>query len=230
MTDDRQPKRKLRNLFLDRVDLVGKGSNPDAFVTLFKHDDVSADDAVTLPDNLSKDGNMSDQNEPIEVVKEDEPVAVEVEKADEPKTEQVSKADYEQIAKEAKELRERVEKMEADQRRSDFVEVAKGLDKLPVKADDLGAILDKAEKALGDDYSKLENLLKAANAQQDTAILFKQLSDGNEPEAESFDDKLAKAAKVILEKGDAPTIEQAKSLAMERDRDLRAAYAAERNQ
>lgn len=33
------PKKKLKNLLIDRVDLVGKGDNPEAHITLFKNSD-----------------------------------------------------------------------------------------------------------------------------------------------------------------------------------------------
>ena len=222
-------KRRLKNLKLDRVDLVAAGANPESHVMLFKHTLESADTGGTLPDNLSKDGNMSDTGKDAEQVEKDDVVTETVDVVEKAEPVAVTKAEHEAIAKQLDEAQAEIAKMRDEQRGREFVELAKSeLPNLPVAADKLGGLLLKASDALGEDFSELLKLLKAADAQNDTAKLFKQLSDGNEPEAESFGDRLEKAAKALVEKGDAPTIEQAQSLAMKRNPELRKAYAAER--
>lgn len=212
--------RKLRNLKLDRVDLVTAGANPGAFVMLHKFD---------APDNL--EGQMADK--PVEApeapVKKDDKVSQEAET--------VAKADFEALQKQLQEmadlrkaetdksaeLAERIAKMERERKTAEFVAKARELANMGA-ASELGLMLLEASEGMSpESYQLLERTLKAANAQVEKGALFATIgrADG---EVESWDARLSALAKAKVDAGTAKTRELAIMQVLNENPGLKAEY------
>lgn len=217
-----KPKRwRLKNLKLDRVDLVTAGANPGASVLIAKFETPpDGDVSNAVEPNAIVEVEVSDQIETVEAP--DAPVE-EVSMSDEPQVETVAKADFEALQKANTELSDRIAKMERDAKQAEYVAKAREYSNLG-KADELGALLLAASEAFSaEQYQTLERLLKAANAQVDKGELFAQFSQPT-AEAGSFDEKLTGLAKAKVEAGAAPTLEIAKLQVLNENPELRAEY------
>ncbi len=228
---DQRRTRRLKNLRLDRVDLVTAGANQGAHVNLFKFEDRQ----IESPSNVkSVDGTLggmvNDENDDVQEVDE-------VEKAEvtpKQRVKSISKAQIElQKALEAEvqknlQLAERVQKMEDERMEAEFIAKAKELDNLG-NATELGGLLLAVKKGVADtQFQTLERLLKAANAQMEKGALFSTLGR-SETENPTVNDRINELAKAKLTAGTAKTIELAKLDVLHENPDLRAELNAQRS-
>lgn len=233
---------RLTDLELTRVDRVAAGSNPESHVVLFKSaSDYMTDDAPILPDSSSKETSVPDKDTQPDEVEKDAPVADEPQadaaspeqaSTDQRSEDTIAKAERDEIAKELKEAKDEIAKMRAEQTQREFRDIAKSeLPKLPGKSDEVGDILMKAHDALDEDeYKSLFKMLKAANAQADTAEIFKELGNpDNDDASKSVAEIVAEKAQALVDSGDAKTLEIAKAKVMKDSPELRKQYADQRN-
>lgn len=228
---DKPPVRRLKNLRLDRVDLVTAGANQGAHVMLHKFEDRPIE---SPPIVKSADGTLGG----METVNENETEEVaEVEKAEDAKATRVksiSKAQVElQKALEAEvqknqDLATRVEKMENERLEAEFIAKAKELPNLG-NSSELGSLMLAVKKGVAaEQYQSLERLLKAANAQMEKGALFSTLGRA-ETENPTVNDRINELAKAKVVAGTAKTIELAKLDVLHENPDLRAELNAQRS-
>jgi len=79
-------------------------------------------------------------------------------------------------------------------RKVEALKKAESLRMLPGATSDLAELLIKAEDALGEDYGKLETLLKTADRQLFASNLFTEMGTARTPEQITLEDKVSKAA------------------------------------
>ncbi len=215
-----QPKRvrRLKNLHLDRVDLVTAGANQGAHVVLHKMED----DPDTFMSMDSPGVNMSDELATEEVEKQEE--------SPEPKrVRQISKA-QEKLEKaladeraRSEALAERVEKMENERLEAEYVAKAQQLPNLG-NARELGRLMLDVQKSVKPEtYQSLERLFKAANAQLEKGDLFATLGRA-EGEPATAMDRITELAKAKVANGLAKTIEIAKMDVIRENPELRDEY------
>ena len=223
------PLRRLRRLKLDRVDLVGAGANPGAYVALHKSDEPRTNETGETIETMSETSVEVEAVEAVEPVAEVtvEPVA-EIEPAAEPELvaasrETVTKAEHDAVV-------EQLAKMQENAELREFTDIAKSeLGSLPEKPEAMGALLRKCKSALSEsEYQSLFRLLKAANAQTDTSALFAQYGNPTETDAVSVEDQVTAKAKELVESGGAATIEQATLKVLTDSPELRKAIGAQK--
>lgn len=217
-------KRRLKNLHVDRVDLVGAGANPGAHILVAKIESTDTLDGhkAEAPEALAKEVN--EVPETPETVAKADFEALRKQLADEA---ELRKAEATKNA----ELGERIAKMELDRKRGVFVAKAAELTNL-AKAEDLGdLLLEVSESVSAETFKALETLLTAANAQLAKGALFAQYGQaGAEPEGDKgFADKLTELAKAKVAAGTCKTIELAKLEVIHENAELRAEYRNGRN-
>ncbi len=119
----------------------------------------------------------------------------------------------------------RLQAMEDAREHAEFVAKAATLPKIG-EGEGLAVILRKAAKAMEPaEYAELERILRAANAQAQTAELFKQFSNPAAEPPGSWEEQLDTLAKAKVDAGTATTIEIAKMQVMAEQPDLRVAYS-----
>lgn len=222
MTDG--PKRRLRKLHIDRVDLVGAGANPGAHVLVAKHDDPGTLEAHKAEALEALPKEVNEVPETVETVAKADFEALRKQLADQ---EVLRKAEADKNA----ELGERIAKMELDRKRGVFVAKAAELSNL-AKAEDLGnLLLEVSESVSADAFKALETLLVAANAQLAKGALFATFGQaGAEPAGDKgFAEKITELAKAKVAAGTCKTIELAKLEVIREDASLRAEYLNGRN-
>lgn len=171
--------KKYLNLRLNRVDLVDRGANPGAHITLAKRATTEGRRMAEIP---------MDTSEVAKRLAEVETERVEL-------TKRVEKAESE-----AKVNAETVAKMLEDAAKSEAVSIAKGLDKVPGKAEDVANLLFVAKRKFeASEYEAFVTVLKAANEQIAKGKLFAAIG-GDAVESEASDlDRLVN--KLSIEKG-----------------------------
>src|SRR5581483_3366491 len=189
---------RLKNMRLDRVDLVTAGANPGAHVliTKFEAPDIVGEEmsndveTVEAPEAPVEEVSMS-QETPVET-----PAPVDT----------VAKADFEALQKANTELADRIAKMERERKQAEYVAKAGEYGNLG-KADELGGMLLAASEGMtAEQYQLLERTLKAANAQVDKGALFAQFAK-QDAEAVDVIEKIEQLAKAKVDAGAAATIE-----------------------
>lgn len=233
---------RLRNLKLTRVDRVAAGANPQSNIVLFKSaeelDPATNKTGATI-EAMPETSAVEPAAEAVEATEEnvevttESPAAEATEHAAEPvaasrDNEHVAKAEREALAKKLEVAEAEIAKMRDERERDRFTEIAKSeLGSLPGEPEAIGVLLQKAKGALGEpEYQTLFRLLKAANAQTDTARLFAQFADQNEPEAKSFEEQVTEKAQALVDAGKARTVAQATAMVMADSPELRKAYGA----
>ncbi len=211
-------KRRLVNLRLNRVDLVPKGANPGALVTLYKQEEeaqvADTEEVQETPEEVQPEESSEEVVE--ETVVEEEPEA------------EVAKAEVLTLRAELQKSNARIEKMERDRLTEQFVaKAASELDSLG-SAQELGMLLLSVHEHCPKEQAQtLERVLKAANAQASTGGLFEQFGREGEQEPDSFEAKVLKLAKEKVQAGEAKTVEIGKQLVIDENPDLRSEYAAQ---
>lgn len=132
--------------------------------------------------------------------------------------EELVKAAPEPVAKAFADLTERVEKAEAlvkqaeDERITrEAVEFTKSLRSVQIDAD----VVKELRAVSRDLAAKVEGVLKAVDGQLESADIFKEIGS-NSPDTHG-QDRLEAVAKSLLDSGKAPTIQQARALAVQND-------------
>ena len=161
-------------LRLNRVDVVDKGANPGAHITLAKRaiteERLMADTKDILPEAVAKRlADLEADNKALSV--------------------SVAKAEAE-----AKEQAETVAKMVETAAKAEAVTVAKGFDKLPGKTDEIAHLLFVAKRKFdASDYEAFVTVLKAADAQIKAGKLFSVTGvDADGDTASKVDQMIAK--------------------------------------
>lgn len=243
--------RRLRRLKLDRVDLVGAGANPGAYVALHKSEQARTNETdanipvMTEAEKAAKaaeDAKLeaaakaaTEKTEAEQAAKAKADAEAEAKKAAELEKQKadekiaVTKAEHEAVAKKLADAEAEIAKMRDEQELAKFTEIAKSeLGSLPEKAETMGALLRKAKGALDEaEFQSLFRLLKAANAQSDTSVLFKQFADGNDDEPQSAEEQITAKAEELRKADPSLTIEQATAKVMADSPELRKAYGAQ---
>lgn len=201
--------KKLKDLKLDRIDLVDKGANQGSKVLIAKRDmgagacpdcgskGYKSDDCPTCQAHQKKESDMPDME------KRDAEVAELQKRLD------TEKAEREKLAKQAAEDRAALVKMQDERERDQYIAKARGL-KAFGPADDLGGDLRDIAKALGAErFTKLETKLRAIQKQLETSKLFAEM--GAEGTSQVLDPytKIEKAARELVSKGTDMTFEKA---------------------
>lgn len=146
-------KKMYVRLRLNRVDVVDKGANPGAHITLAKRaiteERLMADTKDILPEAVAKRlADLEADNKALSA--------------------SVAKAEAD-----AKEQAETVAKMVETAAKAEAVTVAKGFDKLPGKTDEIAHLLFVAKRKFdAADYAAFVTVLKAADAQIKAGKLF----------------------------------------------------------
>jgi hypothetical protein len=239
---------RLKNLSVDRVDIVDNPANPLADMALiYKRDELTASD-VTVTDTQDPEVSVDEVTETPEVdaetveapeaqaeLLEDEttPVADEIEAAPElvaasaDPVEDIEKAD---LRKSLADAQAEIAKMKSDAKRAEYIAKAKtDLDNLGDATELGGLLLDAADNLSEASYQTLERTLKAANAQIGSGDLFRQVGDpGAEPAAAG--DKITALAQKMVDNGEAANLGLAKMAVVKTHPELRDEYysAAER--
>lgn len=235
--------RRLKNLHLDRVDLVHAPANPPAKVKLFKQDgeeraNNTAPDTLEGMMSLDKSKLSDAVRKHLEELETSDPdaaaaltEALAATQAETPAqtvvADEVAKSEFAQLQKQLEDAKaeaaataQEIAKMKAEAKLAGFVALAKA-DLEPLgKADEVGDLLLIASEAMPvEKYQALERLLKGAAAQLATGEVFKQKANTTaEPtDAEAKLDELAKEA---LKAGVAKTIELAKLQVIQTNPDL----------
>lgn len=145
-------------------------------------------------------------------------VAAGVEKSE---PEPITKEEAEAIRKENAELRADVEKMAAEKRKAEFIAKAEKDFGSLGNSVAIGEMLMKAEDAFGESEVKtLNTMLKALTEQAETGDLFAQFGKA-EDEPTDREAQLETLAKERVEKGESPTIQQARVAVMDAHPELR---------
>lgn len=180
--------KKYLALRLNRVDVVDKGANPGAHITLAKRAPTEerqmADSKDVLPEGVAK--RLAD---------------LEAEKVEMAKRLKVAEDTAAENAKAAKEQAEAVAKMLEDRAKDSALSVAKGLDKLPGKVDETAHLLFVAKRKFDEtDYATFEKMLTACHNQIKASKLFSVAGVDADGEATSAMDTLV--TKRMTEKGE----------------------------
>lgn len=219
-----EPKNELSEIVVEKVGLVPQGANRQKFFLLKERkDDPNMADEITIKE-LPETGpgywqKMAEMFKQFIVQPEtkptpppDEKPAVDVEKLLKGQIEDLTalfKAENEKLEKRVVEAEAKVKVAEeralkAEQYASGQTEQAEkqaALQKamsfkaIPAAPVELADLLLKAEKGMGEDYQKLETLLKTLDKQAWTAGLFSEFGSTRTPDQAKFEDRLAKAAK-----------------------------------
>lgn len=229
-------RRRLRRLRLDRVDGVPAGANPGAYVALHKSEQSRTNEtggtieAMTDAEKVAAEKAAAEKAAAEKAKAEQEAAEKAKAEADEAAKakDDVAKAEREALAKQLADAQAEIAKLREKDDLREYTELAKSdLGSLPEKPEVMGALLRKAKGALDDaEYQTLFRLLKAANAQADTSVLFKQFADENEPESKSIDEQITEKAQALVDAGKAATIEQATVKVLQGSPELRKAYGA----
>jgi hypothetical protein len=246
---------RLKNLSVDRVDLVDNPANPLADMALiYKREELTATEG-TVSDTQDLEDAVSDQTDtPEDVVKQEsledqlttalaerdearasleamtaptEPVveAEPVAMSDEP-VEDIEKAD---LRKSLEAAQAEIAKMKHEARAAEFIAKAKtDLDNLGDASELGGLLLAAADSLPAEAYQLLERTLKAANAQVGSGDLFAQIGKADAEPAEVLD-RIAKMAQEMVDKGEARTLELAKLAVAQKHPELVREYESARN-
>lgn len=151
----------------------------------------------------------------------------EIDKAELPPQVRKMLEDAERVRKELDDARDRIAKMERERREQEFIDKAKDLTNLGSAEQTGKLLLDIAESVPSESYQALERMLKSINAQLESNSLFSEVGStvGDESSLES---RIEAAAKELVSKGVAPTIEQATVKVLESNAELRSEYARRR--
>ena len=202
---------RLKNLTVDRVDLVDAGANPDAHVVLFKRDGIipeAPEPAHTEESNVATDVQKNLDEATARVSELEATIAaldemdndtlaalrgIEVVKAD--PQEEVLKGLPEDVRKRLEDSEAKIAKMEADARVESFTKrAATDFAKVADHAE-LGAVLatiaEKAPEVLGG----VEKVLRAANERIDTSTILKTV--GSDGDADASDPVAAKVDAIL---------------------------------
>jgi len=190
---------ELKNLSIRRVALVDRGANPDAFVEIFKRENMEDKDTPTVEDLTQKLEKLTAAQE--ELVKRAETAEAKVKELEqkEEKPDPIAKADpevrkmIEDAQKEASEAKQRIAKLEDQRDKEMFITKASVLKHIGT-ADDLAEDLRDISRALGKErFEKFEAVLQAVEKRLATSKLFSELgSDQGAGDAESKLENLAK--------------------------------------
>lgn len=169
----------LKNLRLDRIDVVDKGANQDSRILIVKRD-------ASCPPNKEKKP-MTDEEKAAAATAEAEAKK----RADEAEAVAKRQADEIAIAKrEAAEAKAEIAKMRDERERDQFIAKSKDF-KAYGPADTLWQDLRDISKALGPDrFAKFEQTLRAVQTQAESSALFKEVG------ASGYGDSLSPWAKI----------------------------------
>lgn len=127
---------------------------------------------------------------------------------------------------EAAQARESAQRLQDEAETRKYVDVAKTLDKIPVKAEEFGATLKTLAAAAPEAYAQVASVLGAVNAALDQSLLFESMGSANStPTGTALDQLNAKAAEIA--KRDSITKEQGFAKACRENKELYAAYQKE---
>lgn len=142
--------------------------------------------------------------------------------------EKAKDAESKSVRKALEDTRAELDAIRKDQRSRDFAEKAKNEYQAIGDAAQIGRILEAADSHFDEaDKAAFSTILKSAAEQVEKGSLFKRLSrDAEEPQ--TWEAKLAQAARDRVAKGQALTVEQAKVQIMSEDKELRREYANSR--
>lgn len=201
-------KHRLSNMKFDFVSLVPAGDNPEAHVVISKADPninleddmgdlISKDDLA--PEVVEYVEGLEEENADLTKSVEDKDAEIETLKADLKKAEDsglIVKSEEEQfeallekadpavrvlLKKQADDLKaaQEIAKAEREDRISkEYVAKAESLPMLAEDKAEFGGLLRKTAEALGDDFPKFEQVLKAANEQIAKGNLFEEFGSG----------------------------------------------------
>jgi hypothetical protein len=246
---------RLTGIRVRKIDLVGAAANRRK-ITLFKAADGDNTEVTAVEkDALLKalvELEEADRQEILKAwgieEKEVEPLEIDADKVLEILSKALQKEDdetpeipepvqkainvlgtrLEKAEAEAADAKTKLEAVEAANRNRDYVEKAAEFSDLPgVVPDDFGSILEKAEGALGEDYGKLAEVLKAGAEAVRTGNLLKEIGgDGVGTTGSAYQAMEAKAVELQKAKPDL-TKEQAFTEIMKSDPALYDAYVQE---
>jgi len=161
----------LRNLRFRAIALVDKGANPDAHVVLAKRDDtITTDSAETRVQPIIPEvSHMPDPREAHD----------EVQKQALAQLAEITKV-LEQTREEKKALAVRLEKIEDDKERDQFIAKAREFDGIPgVTADDFASLLRKMYAPLtAEERTKVDAMFRSAASTIKTSTLFSEIGVG----------------------------------------------------
>ena len=208
--------RKLRQLIINRVDLVDAGANPGADVVIFKREDDNPKEA-SVPEEPEAVVEKVDETPPPELVPEPTELTEEVvkslpavvrQKLEEQETEiRKHREDSLRARAEAETERERRQQAELVKRASEE------LGHLPGTDEDKAKVL-KGLVGLAEEVQQLAvQLLHAGDAA--CASLMQEKGD-SQTTVETVDDEVRRMAKTLVTNGEAKTIEQATELVFQR--------------
>lgn len=175
-------------LRLNRVDFVDKGANPGAHITLAKRalteDRQMAENKDVLPEGVAK--RLAD---------------LEADKIEMAKRLKVAEDAAVESATAAKEQAEIVAKVLEDRAKDAALGIAKGMDKLPGKSEEVAHLVFVAKRTFSaDDYAQFEKTLTACHNQIKASKLFSVTGVDNDGEMASALDQLV--AKRMTDKGE----------------------------
>lgn len=201
--------KKLKGLKLDRIDLVDKGANPGAMITLFKRDTMAEKptpeqqiEALTksVADLTKRATDAEAEVLKLKAKPVEPPKPEDVLKGASPEVQALIKSTNERLEKaekDARENRERLEKAEEKAELESFTKRAEELSGIGI-AKSHAPILRKIAKALtADENKEFDRVLKALQEQVAKGALFVALgADGGEDGAEP----LAKIEKMATDR------------------------------
>ena len=125
------------------------------------------------------------------------------------------------LHKQLEETQGELAEVKKEQRKREFIEKAGEFSELG-SADQIGALLEAADEHFGEtEQVFLSRLLKGATEQVKKGALFTRLSKDADDAPATWEEKLDRAARERVARGDAKTTEIAKVAIMHEDRELR---------
>jgi cytochrome c551/c552 len=177
----------LRGLKLTRIDLVDRGANPGAAVTLFKRDDTPREvDDVAQPELEARIAQLEAENadlqKRVEELTPPQPEADPITKADPAVREMIAKAQ-----EDAREAREQVAKLEQERDAATFVAKAAEFPHMGT-AESVGPVLQKIAQALApEEWEAFERQLRATEELVKQSVLLKEAGHDADLDADPYE-------------------------------------------
>ena len=138
---------------------------------------------------------------------------------------ELAKAQANGVQKELAVAKAELAEVHKQRRQAEFLAKAEAYKPLGEASQIASVLLAADEHFTDEEQMALDSLLKASAERVEKGDLFKRLSKDAGDESQSWEDRLAQAARDRVAKGTSSTVEQAKVAIMHEDSDLRKEYA-----